>query len=70
MAIAGQRAAQGAQRAGTQSARALGRVARRASTDADVLIVQLDTGWVRITCDPETGCETQEPYEMTLDREV
>ena len=70
MAIAGQRVAQQAQRAGMQSSRALGRSASRAGAAVDELIVQLDSGWVRIACDPETGCEKQEPYEMTLDREV
>lgn len=70
MAIAGQRIAQQAQHAGTQSARAMGRRLGPRGGLADALVVQLDTGWVRITCDPETGLEKVEPYEMTLDREV
>lgn len=70
MAIAGQRAAQKAQTAGTQSARAMGRATRSAGPGmADELIVQLDTGWVRITVDDD-GVEQVEPYEMNLERKV
>lgn len=73
MAIAGQRVAQQARYAGTQSARAMGRATNARAGGpgmSDELIVQLDTGWVRIYCDPETGCEKQEPYDMKIERRV
>lgn len=70
MAIAGQRVAQQAQRAGTQSSRALGRAASRAGGTVDELIVQLDDGWYRITEDPDTGRSVKEPYEMNIERKV
>ena len=70
MAIAGQRSAQRAQTAGTQSARAMGRATRAGGAGmADELIVQLYTGWHKITCG-EDGVETVTPYEMTLERKV
>lgn len=69
MPIAGQRSAQRAQRAGTQSARAMGRAARAGGGMSDALIVQHDDGWYRIACD-EAGRECETPYEMNIEREV
>lgn len=70
MAIAGQRTAQRAQTAGTQSARAMGRAARAGGGGlVSSLVVQLDDGWHLVTCG-EDGIERMTPYTMNTERTV
>lgn len=69
MPIAGQRAAQHAQRAGMQSASAMGRAAQARGGLTDELVVQRDDGWYLVTCGAD-GRECETPYDMSTEREV
>jgi hypothetical protein len=66
MAIAGQRAAQPAFKAGTQSARAMGRAARASGGMTSKLIVQRDDGWFLLTEDA-SGRQVATRYEINED---